>query len=138
MIFFSPVVSDEVPDKRERILEYFEYVGLFTGLELTVESTYADSVKFYSYLPDDFWEDERVINVFRKYKEDLIRLYVDAMEEGVTLEEVEFLIDFYQSEKGKKVVELGIRTEGLFVDATSEANQSFTAVFSDLIEEYAH
>ncbi len=123
-------ISDTSKPKQELILEYFEYIGLKETFALQAETMFQDYVEAFDYLPQEFWQDEEVIAVFEDFKITVLRGYVEAMESEVSAEELEFLVAFYSSEDGKRVVELGKRIDPLIVASNSEAGRNFNELFT--------
>jgi len=132
LLVTSVGTADSNRAKRDLILEYFEYVGVISSIELQVETMFLEYESVYTHLPRSFWEDERIDELFGRFKVDLLKNYVEVMETEVTDEELEFLVEFYSTEKGKRVVELGNRIQPHFIASAAEAGQSFSAAFAEL------
>jgi len=124
--------------KNDLVLEYLDYVGVVDSIELQVETMFLEYRDFYPNFSKEFWEDPRVIALFDDYRVSLLRGYAEAMEDGLSAEELEFLVDFYSSEKGKKVVALGKRLDPLTIAAAADAGKEFSAGFASLVEGNAN
>jgi len=133
LVSLSTLASGD-KSKRDLVLEYLQFVGVIESIDLQVEAMREEYSEYYSYLPNEYWDAPRVVEAFDNYKVSLLRGYVEAMEEDLSDEDLNFLVVFYASEEGRRVVELGRRLDPLMVAAASEAGKKFTAAFNELIE----
>ncbi len=127
-------MAESDSSKRDLVLEHLQYVGVIDSIDLQIETMRVEYEEYYSHFPDDFWDEPRVVDLFDTYKVALLRGYVEAMDEELSDEDLNFLVDFYASKDGQRVVALGKRLDPIMVAAAFEAGKSFTAMFTELIE----
>ena len=127
-------IAERNNTKRDLVLEYLQYVGVIDSIDLQIETMRIEYEEYYWQIPHDFWDEPLVVDLFENYKVALLRGYVDVMEEGLSDEDLEFLVDFYASAEGQRVVSLGKQLDPLTVAATSEAGKEFTAAFTEMVE----
>jgi len=137
LVLSLSALADSAKSKRDFVLEYLQNVGVIDSIDLQIESLRVEYAEHYSYLPNEYWDAPRVVAAFDDFKVSLLRGYVEAMEDDLSDEDLDFLVDFYASEDGQRVVALGRRLDPLMVAAASEAGKEFTAVFTELIESGA-
>ncbi|MEO1201893.1 MAG: hypothetical protein AAFX10_04235 [Pseudomonadota bacterium] len=133
-ILAAAASADEDAAKRQRVLEFLEYTGAIESIELQVETMQMEYQEYYAFLPRDFWERPGVVDAFDAYKVALLRGYVEAMQDDLSDEDLDFLVDFYASEDGQRVIALGKRLDPLYVAAASEASKEFMALFEEQLE----
>ncbi len=126
--------ADTGKSKQDLVLEYLDYIGVIESIELSTETMRMDYEEYYAFVPDTFWEDPRVEAAFDNYKVSLLRGYTEALTEELSDEELDFLIEFYASEEGKRVIAIGRRLDPLMVAANSEAGGVFADELSYLLE----
>ncbi len=123
--------------RRDRVLEYLQYVGLIDSIDLQVETMRQEYEEYYAYMPGEFWDDPRVADIFDAYKVGLLKGHVEVMENSLSDDDLGFLVEFYSSESGRRAVALGKRLDPILISAASEAGQEFSAAFTLLVEEGA-
>lgn len=128
-------VAPSDQSKQQRITQYLDDIGVVETLELrfdALRNTYATT---FEGLPPCFWEDDRVLKWFDDYKSALLQSYIEVVDTEFTDEELNFLVDFYASRKGRRAIELGERTAPAFVTANAAVDVSFSNSFIELIQE---
>ena len=126
---------DEGNYKRDMILEYLDYVGIIQSIDRTTESMRLEYVAAYPSLPTAFWDDPRVVALFDNYKIGVLRSYTEALDDGLTYQELEFLVDFYSTEDARRAIALWQRIEPTMVATSLEAGREFSAEWTSLVEE---
>ncbi len=127
-------VADTGKSKQDLVLEYLDYIGVIESIELSTETMRMDYEEYYAFLPDTFWEDPRVVAAFDNYKVSLLRGYTEALTDELSDEELDFLVEFYASEEGKRVIAIGRRLDPLMIAANSEAGSVFADELNYLME----
>lgn len=136
LLFLLPFVArgEAREIQRELVLSYLETIGVIESIDLQVETMRVEYLDYYSFLPNSFWDEPPVEELFDGYKVALLRGYVEAMEDELSVEELKFLIEFYDSENGQKAIAFSRRLNPLMVAAASEAGRDFTSAFAVLVD----
>ena len=128
-------VCDEGKSRQDLILEYLDHMGVIESIDLSTETMRYEYEEYYDFLPRTFWEDPRVVALFDNYRIALLRGYTEALDDGLTDEELTFMVDFYASEDGRRAVALWRRLDPLMVASSYEAGRTFTEELMYLVEE---
>ncbi len=129
-----PVSADGADAKREMALEYLQFLGYVESIDLAVETMRMEYEEYYTYLPNTFWEHPDVVEAFNSYKVALLRGYVETLVRDLPDSDLEFLVDFYATEDGRRVAALDRQLNPMMVAAGAEAGREFATVFTYLME----
>lgn len=132
----SPTLAEE-ESKRDRILSYYEVNGVLESIGKQIDGMLAQSKRQYSDFPDELWTDGRLNQVFEEYKASLIEAYIDVADENLSDEELDWLIDYMDTEQGQKMFELNQRVRPLYDEATNSVYAPFMEAITALLMEYA-
>ena len=131
------VACEEGKSRQDLILEYLDNMGVIESIDLSTEMMRVEYEEYYPFLPNAFWDSPRVVALWDNYKVALLRGYTEALEDGLSDEELDFLVEFYRTEDGKRAVTLWRSLDPLMVAAGSEAGRAFTDELTFLMEEWA-
>jgi len=126
--------SDEV-SKRDRILRYYEATGVLDSIDRSVVAMVRESRKIYAGYPAEFWAGHDAL--FRKYRTDLVEVYVQVADEHLSSRELDALLEFIETDLGKKYLDLNLRLEPLYDEGAAEAYGEFMGNMGKLVVEYA-
>ena len=135
LVFTGRAAAEPDELKRDRVLQYLTDVGIVRTVELQAEALRQDYEAAYTRLPPCFWQDERIVELFEIWKTAMVESHIRVMHRELTEEEFAFLIDFYQSDDGRRAVDIAQRTAPAFIDAGSEVNRIFAEAFQEIYLE---
>lgn len=135
LTFASNVFAES--GERDRILEYLEDIGVVEAVALHVDATREMYIESYAFLPNSFWDDARIVSLFDQLAADMLGSYVKVMERDLSEEEIEFLIEFYKTEDGRRAVDLGKRMNPGVISDSTGVSMTFSSEFLKALEEIA-
>ncbi len=131
----SPALADD-ENKRDRILSYFEVNGVLESIDKQMSAMRAQSKRQFAGLPDELWTDGRLDQLFEDYRTNLIEAYIDVADENLSDEELDWLIDFMDTEQGQKMFALNQRVRPFYDEAANAVYIPFMEAMNALLMEY--
>ena len=132
---FSAASQTAAP--REKILAYFEATGVLESIEHNVELTADELKRLYPSMPTAFWGDPAFASALLKLRQDMTDSFVQAAAANLTERELDELLEFLQSDQGKRVLALQLRLAPLYERAAVQPQQRFNDAFIRLYERHA-
>jgi len=126
--------ADE-PDERQRIVEYFEITGVEDSLQRQIDSMKKEARGHYAGYPPVFWQD--LERLYDRYKADVFDAYVDVADEHLTVGELESLIEFLDTELGRKFLLISQRLQPEYDKAVSIIYADWLDDLQNLVDEHA-
>ena len=122
---------------REKVLAYFAATGVLESIERQVKLTADELKRLYPNLPRAFWGDPAFASALLTFKQDLTDGFVQAAAADLTERELDELLEFVRSDRGKRMVALQLRLAPLYERATVQPQQDFNDAFIELYERHA-
>lgn len=129
VLFIASVnLNAQSPEYVNKMVEFFKVSGSYNDIESSVDYIITEYKGIYFNVPEEFW-----IKHLEQYKSEYLNDFANKLapiyNKYLTLEDIDFVIKFYQSETGKKFSKLTAK----LVDESSVAGEKWGEYISEVI-----
>lgn len=129
IIFIASVnLNAQSPEYVNKMVEFFKVSGSYESIETSIDYIITEYKGIYFNVPDEFWQ-KHLVQYRSEYLNDFANKLAPIYHKYLTLEDIDYVIKFYQSETGKKFSKLTAK----LVDESSIAGEKWGEYISEVI-----
>lgn len=128
ILLFSSSLYSQSPEYIAKMVEFFKVSGTYETIESSIYYIVEDYKGVYNDVPNEFWLkhiEENKDLYFKNFAEKLAPVYSKYL----TLEDIDFVIKFYQTETGKKFASLSSK----LMEESSKAGEEWGTFITETI-----
>ncbi|MBL1142820.1 MAG: DUF2059 domain-containing protein [Proteobacteria bacterium] len=138
LIAFITACSVSADPKQKLVDEYMEAMKINNTLKSFSSSYTLEAKRLYKDLPESFWTNDEYKKLIFDYEKALWEGWRAAYHKYLTEEELKELLQFLQTDLGKKFLRMQVEMEPIFTKVASNSAAILNDEFTLLIKSYGY